>query len=342
MDFKDAHKAYVDNLEASLSKVLDMDLAKKRLTYSRWKVSENLDKLLFEFETNVKKNDTGILWCPDSKSSLEQLNKHLKNFNRVEFFKHSAVKYFVNAIDIKIPEPIENPELVVIGAKFIIANTGNFYAVLNSEEEYEKTIKARKVIVIAGIDSVLSLQSELYNAKQLYSIFETGKLNYPAEILGRPGRIRGLNSEVVLLLTDLNKSRLLDIPEHRPLFSLLNFDLPPVCPIQQFNFDPTDWKYSDTIQGSCSAFINGLKENQNQLTDNYGLRHLNRYLPYDLDLYEQILDARALLHAEDKKPGILSIFDKNKSAIVFNSKKFKDKDRFRKYAEHNFFGKLYS
>ena len=339
MDFISANKAYTERLSESLAKVTDMELAKKRLTYSRWKVAENLDKLLFEFETNVKKNDANVNWCPDVKTSIEQLNKQLKNFNKVAFLNHNAVNYLINAADIKVPEPVSDPEVVVIGAKFIIANTGNYYATFNNIEDYEKVIRARKIIVVAGIDSVLSLQSELYTAKQLYAIYETGDLHYKAEILGRPGRIRGLNAEASLLLVDINKSKLLDIPEHRPLFSLLNFDLPPVCPMQQFSYHPEDPKQADTLQYLFYAFLNGIKDFQSHINGNYGLQLINQYIPYDINLYKQILGARALLHADEKKkPAILNIFNKDLSSLVMQPKKFAEPERFKKFAEQNFFG----
>lgn len=339
MTFKEAHIDYITRLGINLPKITDLELAKKRLTYSRWKVSENLDKLLFEFETNVKKNDASVFWCPDTKSTLEQLNKQLKNFSKVEFFKHNAVRHLVNTIGFDVPAPSDSPELVVIGAKFIIANTGNFFSVFDDFKDYEKLLKARKVVVVAGIDSVLSLQSELYTARQLYSVFETGDLVYKAEVLGRPGRIRGLNAEISLLLIDLNKNRLLDIPEHRPLFSLLNFDLPPVCPMQQFNYDPSNWKSVDSLNFVFSSFLDGLKEHPENVRANYGMHLLNGYLPYDLDLYDHIVNARALLNSEAKRPSILNIFDQDRSGFAMNPKKFKDKEKFSKYAEQHFFGK---
>lgn len=337
--FKEAYLSYIEKLNNSLGKVNDLALGRKRLTYSRWKVTENLDKLLFEFETNVKKNDAQVNWCPDVKSGLEQLNKQLKNFNKVEFFKHNAVRHLVNALDIKLPEPADEPEAIVLGAKFIIANTGNFFVALDSIEQYEKVMKAKKVVVVAGIDSVISQQSELYTARQLYAIFETGNLHYPVEILSRPGRIRGMNLEMSLLLVDINKSRLLDMPYHRPLFSLLNFDLPPVCPAEQFNYS-TDWKYQDSLSKFLNVFKNGLKSQASQLNSNYGLRLIGDYLPYDLDMYDQVVEARAFLHEEDKKSGLLSFLDQDKSSIISNPKKFKDADKFKKFAEHNFFGKF--
>jgi hypothetical protein len=339
MDFLTQHQAYISRLKESMSMISELDLARKRLTYIRWKVAENLDKLLFEFETNVKKTDTGFLWCPDIKVSLESLNKHLKNFDRVRFLDHTAVRQLVNEADIKVPAMDDKPDLVVAGAKFIMANTGNFYCVLNDLEEYKAVLNAKKLVIVAGIDSMLASQAELPLAKQLYATFETGKLAYPVEFVGRPGRGRGLNSEIVLLLTDNNKSKLLELPAQRPLFSLLNFDLPPVCPMQQLDHEPGNWKRLDTLSYVLYAFMHGINEFPKNINGNYGLNLLSQYLPYDIDLYDQILDARSLFHIDDKKSRLASLFDSDKSAIILNPKKFRDVEKFKKFAEHNFFGK---
>lgn len=340
MGFSEDYSAYRQRLKASLARISELGLARKRLTYTRWKVAENLDKLLFEYETNVRKGDAGITWCPDVKTSMESLDRQLKNFHRVVFFQHTAVRHFVNELDLKVSREMEDPDAVVIGAKFIMANTGNFYCALNSLEEYEQVLSARKIIVIAGVDSLLSVQSELPLARQLYATFETGNLGYVAEFTGRPGRARGINGEIALFLTDLNRTELLEIPAHRPLFSLLNFDLPPVCPQQQLEYDPQNWKKMDTLSYVLYAFMHGLEHNASYINGNYGLGILNQYLPYDMDLYQQILDARALLHKDDKKSKLMSLLDPDKSSIVFNPRKFKDAEKFRKYAEHNFFGKM--
>ena len=167
MDFIQDHIAYKKRLEASLLKLNDLELAKKRLTYIRWKVTENLDKMLFEFETNIKKSVSGMLWCPDQNSALETLNKQIKNFDKIQFLKHSAVKHLVSELDIKVPEDTEDPEVVVAGAKFIIANTGNFYTAFRDTTEYKKFISAKKIIVVAGIDSALALQNELNLARMM-------------------------------------------------------------------------------------------------------------------------------------------------------------------------------
>jgi hypothetical protein len=336
--FLENNSTYLSRLNESLLKINDIELVKKRLTYIRWKVAENLDKLLFEFETNVKKTDANISWCSDEASTLSSLNKQLKSYSKINFFKHTAVKHMVRELDMVVPDPSDNPEVVVIGAKFILANTGNFYSVFNSFQEYEQMLNAKKIIVIAGIDSVLALQSELYLAKQLYSIFETGNLHYQSEILSRPGRIRGVNAEISLLLTDLHRNRLLDLPQHRPLFSLLNFDLPPVCPQDSLSMTTDSWFELNTFEQLLNAFMDGLNKNAHTINGNYGFNILNQYLPYDIDLYDQVLDVRSILHQNDKVSLLNKFIDADRSALALNAKKFADKEKFHKYAERNFFG----
>jgi hypothetical protein len=338
MNFIQSHTEYIDRLQLSLSKVVDLELAKQRLTYARWKVAENLDKLLFEFETNVKKNDANILWCPDDKSTIQNLNMHLKGHSKVDFLNHTAVNHVVRSLKIDRPEITDQPDLVVAGAKFIVANTGNFFIAFNDLMSYEKALGAKKLVVIAGIDSVLSQQKELYTARQLYSIFETGNLSYTAEILGRPGRARGVQAEVVLLLVDLNKNKLLEIPELRPLFSMLNFDFPPICSMEQFSEGYGTESYLNSLDVIFDAFLNNIKEHPDSLFENYGFRNLNSYLPYDIDLYEHILMSRAMLKDEKKSSGLFNIFNANNTSTLLNPKRFKDQEKFRRFAEKKIFG----
>lgn len=338
MSFIQAQDKYLKSLAMHLRQFNDIDLLKKRLTYSRWKVAENLDKLLFEFETNVKKNNGQIAWCPDAKNALEQLNKHINNFNQVTFFKHNAVKHFVKYVNIAVPEPPDQPEVVVIGAKFTMANSGSFYSVLADSMEYQQVLKAKKIIVIAGVDSMIALQSELYAAKQLYALYETGNLHYPFELLAKPGKLKGLQAEVILLLTDINKHALLEQPQHRALFNLLNFDLPPVCPMQRLSGLSVGWESKDTLSQLLATFIDPNK-GKSFINHNYGLRLLNQFLPYDIDLYEHILMLRAEHHQEDKKGFFSGFSDKDKSGLVLQPKKFKDPEKFEQYAQHHF-GKI--
>lgn len=341
MDFYTRNKIYTTALNETLSKIQDIELAKKRLTYLRWKATENLDKLLFEFETNVKKVDANILWAPNSEIAIEHLNKHLQAANNVRFMKHNAVQKLVSNGQIKIPATVSDKptDAIVIGAKFLIANTGNFFCALNSTDEYDALLEAKKIIVIGGIDSFLSSQTDLPLAKQLYAIYETGKLSYPAEILSRPGKPRGLNAEIVLILIDDGRSKLIENPINRPLYSLLNFDLPPVCPMQQLSVQENEWTQTDSLNYFLYPFVSDLNTFGFHFRNNYGYRLINQYVPYMIDMSDHVMEARTATQKLDKMIPLTGLLDLDKSGTVLNPKRFKDKQRFEKYAEHHFFGK---
>ncbi len=339
MDFNTQHHQYITGLRDTLSKITDIALAKKRLTYLRWKVAENLDKLLFEFETNVKKTDANIMWAPDSAQAIEHLNKHLQPYANVRFLRHNAVIKLINKASIKVPEPTPTPDAVVVGAKFTLANTGNFFCALNSLEEYDAILQAKKIIVIAGIDSMLASQADLLTAKQLYAVYETGKLTYPAEILSRPGKPRGINAEVVLILIDDGRSKLIENPIHRPLFSILNFDLPPVCPMMEENYEADSWQKVDSLSYFLYPFISDMMAYASHFKNNYGFKLFNNYIPYDMDLSEHVMEARASVQKTEKLNPLNNLMDTDKSGVVLSARKFKDKQKFEKYAEHHFFGK---
>ena len=340
MNFTEKHTDYLHQLNMSLAHFKDLALAKKRLSFWRWKASENLDKLLFEFDTNVKKTDGKITWCPDNASTIETINKHLKGFDKINFHKHVGLQSVLLDID---PETIKNhnqADVVVTDAKFIIANTGNIYCSFYSIEEYLQVIHAKKVIIIAGIDTILSHQNELPLSKLLYSVYETGSLSYPAELLCRPGKLRGFNAEIILIINDNNRSKLLEIPAHRPLFSLLNFVLPPVCPIQATENKEDNPKDLDSLQYFLYPFMNGLKAFSSIIYNNYGFKHLSEYLPYDLNLYEQMIEARASIKEDEKTSPFLSLLNPSSAQLATQPNKFNQANKFKKFASEQFFGPI--
>jgi len=342
MNFKDKHTDYLQKLNESLVHFKDIALAKKRLSFWRWKASENLDKLLFEFDTNIKKTDGKLTWCPDQASTIEALNKHLKGFDKINFQRHIGLQSILLDIDTETIKNHNQADVVVTDAKFIIANTGNIYCSFYSTEEYLQAIYAKKLIIIAGVDTLLSHQNELPLSKLLYSVYETGSLSYPAEILCRPGKLRGFNAEIILIITDNNKSKLLEIPAHRPLFSLLNFALPPICPIQDTENKEDNPKDLDSLHYFLYPFMNGLKSFSSILNNNYGFRHISEFLPYDLNLYEQVLEARAMIKEDEKTNSLLQLLHPSSAQLATQPNKFNQANKFKKFATEQFFGTINS
>lgn len=62
-------------VERGLSRLVNLEFAKKKGHQIKWKVMENLDKLLPEFETNFQKNGGKVLWAND----VDEANKEILN-----------------------------------------------------------------------------------------------------------------------------------------------------------------------------------------------------------------------------------------------------------------------
>jgi len=338
MNFLEQNEKYNQDLKESLKSFTDINLLKKRLTYARLKATENLDKLLFEFDTNLKKTDSKVTWCHDEKSVVDFLNTQLKSVEKVSFLNHIGVNNLISILNIESAEETESPEIVVMDAKFIVANTGNFYTPFYSQNEWQQASNAKKIIVCAGIDTILASQAELNLAKTLYSIYETGLLSYSAEMLARPGKMHGFKPEIVLMIYDLSKSHLLERINHRGLFHLLNFKLPPVCPMHALDYYPENRMKLDTLQYFLFPFVHGLENYPSHILENYGLHIINQFLPYEIDLKQHVLEAREFLNAEKKANKLASIFGGNIAELPLHKEKFNKAGRFEKFAKEYFFG----
>jgi L-lactate dehydrogenase complex protein LldF len=50
-----------------------LELAKERASFSRWRAIESLDKFLLEFENAFTKRGGKVLWAPDSAAALSEI-----------------------------------------------------------------------------------------------------------------------------------------------------------------------------------------------------------------------------------------------------------------------------
>ncbi len=328
---------YFQQLNNTLQKVKNIDLAKKKLTYFRWKSTENLDKLLFEFETNVRKTDGKVLYAATNDIAIEHLNKLIKNYQNINFCEHLAVKYLLRQTNTKLSDEIEKPEVMVVGAKFFIANSGNIFINFKDSKTYSQLLLAKKIVVIAGIDSMLASQADLPLAKMLYSIYETAQLTYPAEIILRSGKPRGINAEVHTIIVDDMRSNLLHYPEHRLLFNLLNFEMATVCSRQLLSDSKGFWKDINSLEYLLHAFMDNTSS-ERIIFDNYGYKALQNYLPYEVDLAENVMDMRSKLVPQQANVWN-KIFNKSSINYIQNSKKFFEPSQFEKFETEQIFSK---
>ncbi len=62
-------------VERGISRLINLDYSKKKGHQVKWKVMENLDKLLPEFESNFQKNGGKVLWA----NTIEEANQEILN-----------------------------------------------------------------------------------------------------------------------------------------------------------------------------------------------------------------------------------------------------------------------
>ncbi len=60
---------------------LDLELAKERASHLKWKVTENLDKYLIEFEANFIKRGGKVIWASDAQEAVEEILAILQKAN---------------------------------------------------------------------------------------------------------------------------------------------------------------------------------------------------------------------------------------------------------------------
>ncbi len=65
----------------------NLELAKERAAYIRWKVIDNLDKYLIEFESSVIRKGGKVIWASDAQTALHEIDQILLKRNVTEVVK---------------------------------------------------------------------------------------------------------------------------------------------------------------------------------------------------------------------------------------------------------------
>lgn len=72
---------YTAASQKSLQQFSKLDLARERAAYVKWKVIENLDKYLIEFEANLLRRGGKIIWAHDAAAALAEVDQVLQRTN---------------------------------------------------------------------------------------------------------------------------------------------------------------------------------------------------------------------------------------------------------------------
>lgn len=82
---------YDDAVEKGLSRLINIDFAKKKGHMIKWKVMENLDKLLPEFETNFQRKGGKVLWANTTEEAQQEILNILKKANAKSVIKSKSM-----------------------------------------------------------------------------------------------------------------------------------------------------------------------------------------------------------------------------------------------------------
>jgi len=65
-------------VERGLSRIINLENAKRKAHVTKWRVMENLDKFLLEFETNFQKRGGKVIWANDAEEANKEILKIIK------------------------------------------------------------------------------------------------------------------------------------------------------------------------------------------------------------------------------------------------------------------------
>ncbi len=105
----------------------DFELARQRASTLKWRVTENLDKYLVEFETNFAKRGGKVIWAQDANEAITELMRIMKSVN---------AKTVVKAKSMTTEEIHVNAALTAEGIESLETDLGEFIVQLRDEPPY--------------------------------------------------------------------------------------------------------------------------------------------------------------------------------------------------------------
>ena len=105
----------------------DFELARQRASTVKWRVTENLDKYLTEFEINFTKRGGKVIWAQDADEAITELIRIMKNVN---------AKSVVKAKSMTTEEIHVNEALTENGIESLETDLGEFIVQLRNEHPY--------------------------------------------------------------------------------------------------------------------------------------------------------------------------------------------------------------
>ncbi|MDZ4667581.1 MAG: LUD domain-containing protein [bacterium] len=73
-----------------LQEFSNLELARQRAAYTKWKVAENLDKYLVDFEASVIRKGGKVVWAYDAQNALAEIDAIIKRTNSTKIVKSKS------------------------------------------------------------------------------------------------------------------------------------------------------------------------------------------------------------------------------------------------------------
>ncbi len=341
---------YLESIKVAASYFDNLSLARKRLSFYRWNITEELDKNLLEFESSVKRTGGAVMWGNDPDESWSML-KPLTELNSKCAFIPSKItaeiglssKHSLPSLSRFMQDnESQYPDTLFVQAKFIIATSGHVYFATQDKNIFEAVNNAKNVCFICGIDSVLNNGYELELAKNLYSLFEYATFGYNFELITKPGKPENRFNQVVsLLVVDHQRSNLLTNANTRKFFPLLNFELPIEVAANFWDIENEDVTtyYGLLQQFLLSPLMNENAKNKSFFYTNNGLNRLAAFLPYNIDVFDAILSERIALDGAKKFRNFASLLQTDYAKLFLDKRKKVSNKKFQSFVREKLLGK---
>ncbi len=118
---------YDNKVEHGKDQFFDLELARQRAAMHKWKVLENLDKYLVEFEANFQKRGGKVIWASTAQDALDEIIRIMKKVN---------AKSVVKSKSMTTEEIHVNAALEKEGIESVETDLGEFIVQLRDEHPY--------------------------------------------------------------------------------------------------------------------------------------------------------------------------------------------------------------
>jgi hypothetical protein len=339
--------SFVSKIQGQEAAFQNLKLAKKRLAYYKWKNTEELEKNILEFESNIKRTGGNVLWGNDKTDSWNALKGIVESNARVAFVPGKIASEIELSFKHNIPSLSRFvydqaglfPDILFVQAKFLISSTGHVFFATVNKSEFEAVANAKKIVFLAGIDSFVSNEAELNLAKRMFSLYEIAEDSYPYQAVFKVGKPDARYSQQInVLIVDHDRSNILALEKQRAMFGLLNFEMPKV--VQNIFWPLQSMDTEDALaRNLLNPFLMDWTKNMKVFMASSNLNKLNDFIPFDINLYEVLIDSKSLFQSGVSKNLISKLFKKEEASILFNPKKFYNKSKFQFLMQEKLLGK---